>query len=227
MCGRFTLTTVDGLAGRFGISGEAPQVTPSFNIAPASEVAAVGADAEGNPRLRKLRWGLVPHWADDPAIGQRMINARAESVAQKPAFKSALQRRRCLILADGFYEWRRPREGESGPKQPYYIRMADGAPYAFAGLWESWKSPEGERLQSTTIITTEANELIADIHHRMPVILDPAHYEAWLDPQTRDAREILPLLAAYPPENMRAHPVSTHVNQPANDDESCVVPVSA
>lgn len=113
-------------------------MTPSFNIAPASEVAAIGADAKGNRMLRKLRWGPVPHWADDPGIGQRMINARAESVAQKPAFKAALQRRRCLLPADGFYEWQRPRDGGAGPKRPYYVGMADGSPYAFAGLWESW-----------------------------------------------------------------------------------------
>lgn len=226
MCGRYTLTRVEDLAGRFGVLGETPPLAPSFNIAPASAVAAVGADAEGNRRLRKLRWGLVPHWADDPGIGQRMINARAESVGQKPAFKGALQRRRCLIPADGFYEWRRPGEGESGPKQPYYISLADGSPYAFAGLWESWESPEGEKIQSTTIITTGANELVAQIHHRMPVILPPASYDAWLDPRTRDPQEVLPLLAPYPAEEMQAHPVSTHVNRPANDDESCVAPVA-
>lgn len=227
MCGRFTLTRVEDVARRFGVYGEAPSLTPSFNIAPASEIAVVGAGAEGHRRLRRLRWGLVPHWADDPGIGQRMINARAESVTEKPAFKAALQRRRCLIPADGFYEWRRPRAAESGPKQPYYVKMADGSPYAFAGLWESWESARGERIQSTTIITTGANELVSEIHSRMPVILSPERYEAWLDPRTRDAGEVLPLLAAYPSEEMRAYPVATHVNRPENDDASCIAPVEA
>ena len=225
MCGRFTLTKVEDLAERFGVSGESPRLTPSFNVAPGAGIAAVGADAEGRRRLRKLRWGLIPHWADDPSIGQRMINARAESVAHKPAFKAALKRRRCLIPADGFYEWQRPGAGESGPKQPYYLQMSDGSSYAFAGLWESWESAEGERIQSTTIITTEANELMSGIHHRMPVILSPEHYDPWLDPGTSDAEELLPLLAPHASESMRAYPVSTHVNRPANDDASCVEPV--
>lgn len=226
MCGRFTLTRVEELGERFGVSGETPPVEPSFNVAPATEIAAVGADSGGNRRLRKLGWGLVPAWADDPEIGRRMINARAESVAHKPAFKNALRKRRCLIPADGFYEWQRPGEGESGPKQPYHVKLDDGSLFAFAGLWESWESPAGDRMQSTTIVTTDANELMARIHHRMPVILSPDDYDAWLDPETRDPEDLLPLLVPYPSESMRAHPVSTRVNAPANDDASCVEPVS-
>ena len=222
MCGRFTLTTLArSLAEQFGLSGELPEFSPSYNVAPSREIAAVGADSEGERKLRLLRWGLVPHWAKDPDIGSRMINARAESVAEKPTFKAAFRRRRCMILADGFYEWRR--EGGSGPKQPYYIKMSDGSPYAFAGLWESWER-DGEKIRSCTIITTEANERLADIHHRMPVILAPEDYAAWLDAESGE-EDLLSLLAPYPSERMEAYPVSTHVNRTANDDSGCVDPV--
>ena len=222
MCGRFTLTTPpESLFEQFGLSGEIPGITPSYNVAPSREIPAVGADSEGERRLRLLRWGLVPHWAKDPEMGNRMINARAESVAEKPTFKAAFRRRRCLILADGFYEWRR--EGGSGPKQPYYIKMSDGSPYAFAGLWESWER-DGEKIRSCAIITTEANELVADIHHRMPVILASEDYAAWLDADSGEDG-LLSLLVPYPSEEMEAYPVSTHVNRPVNDDSGCVEPV--
>ncbi len=227
MCGRYTLTApVDELAAGFGVTGELPEVAPSYNIAPTGEVAAVGGDSGGERRLRRLRWGLIPSWADDPSIGARMINARSETVAEKPAFRSAFRRRRCLILADGFYEWQRPAEGEKGPKQPYYIKMADGSPYAFAGIWESWQDGDGEKVRSCAILTTEANDLVAGIHHRMPVVLTPGDYDRWLAPGDGGA-DLQSLLRPYPPEEMSAYPVSTYVNKPQNDDPSCLEPVEA
>ncbi|WP_047865480.1 SOS response-associated peptidase [Rubrobacter aplysinae] len=225
MCGRFTLTTPTGrLVDQFELTGELPELTPSYNIAPAQKIAAVAANAEGERRLGKLQWGLVPRWSRDPEIGSRMINARAETVAEKNSFKSAFKKRRCLIPADGFYEWARNEAG-SGPKQPYYMRLEDGTPYAFAGLWESWESEDGRKIHSTTIITTEANELMSGIHHRMPVILAPESYATWLDTSIQEPGELMPLLSPYPSEQMEAYPVSTHINKPANDDPACVEPV--
>jgi putative SOS response-associated peptidase YedK len=231
MCGRFTLTTpAQRLSGQFELSGELPELTPSYNIAPTQEIAVVAANSGGERKLRSLHWGLVPRWTKDPEIGSRMINARAETVAEKNSFKSAFKKRRCLILADGFYEWQRNQSG-SGPKQPYYIRLETGSTYAFAGLWEHWKG-EDERgnartINSTTIITTEANDLMSGIHHRMPVILAPESYATWLDTTIQDAEELMPLLEPYPSEQMAAYPVSTHVNRPANDDPECVEPVGS
>jgi putative SOS response-associated peptidase YedK len=156
-----------------------------------------------------------------------MINARAETVAEKNSFKSAFKKRRCLIPADGFYEWQRGEKNQSGsgPKQPYFIRLETGTPYAFAGLWESWEGKDGRKIHSTTIITTEANELVGEIHHRMPVILPPENYATWLDTFIQEPEELMPLLAPYPSEQMEAYPVSTHVNKPVNDDPECVEPV--
>lgn len=232
MCGRFTLTTpAQRLAGQFELSGELPEITPSYNIAPAQEIAVVAANSEGERKLRRLHWGLVPRWSKDPEIGSRMINARAETVAEKNSFKSAFKKRRCLILADGFYEWRRSEKSQSGPgpKQPYYIRLETGSPYAFAGLWEHWEGEDdrgNERtINSTTIITTGANELVGEIHDRMPVILSPESYATWLDTTIQDAEELMPLLEPYPSDQMQAYPVSTHVNRPANDDPECIKPV--
>ena len=172
MCGRYTLTVpVEILAEEFGVTGPLPEVPPSYNIAPTQEVAAVLTD-DGERRLEMLRWGLIPSWADDPGIGSRMINARSETVPEKPSFRRAFRERRCLILADGFYEWKRTNDG----KQPYYIRMEDGRPFAFAGLWESWRGGR-EEIRSCTILTTEASDRVSNIHHRMPVILAPEDRE--------------------------------------------------
>lgn len=184
----------------------------------------------GERQLRALHWGLIPRWSKDPGIGSRMINARAESVAEKNSFKSAFKKRRCLILADGFYEWQR-NQSKTGPKQPYYVRIQTGTPYAFAGLWESWEGDDGtgnpRTIHSTTIIKTEANELVGKIHHRMPVILSPESYAIWLDTSIQAPEEIMPLLVPYPSDQMEAFPVSTHVNSPANDDPECIEPVGA
>ena len=217
MCGRYTLRTpVETLAEEFGITGPLPEVPTRFNVAPTQEVAAVLEEDEKR-KLKMLRWGLIPSWADDPAIGNRMINARSETAAQKPSFRSAFRKRRCLVLADGFYEWQKTASG----KQPYYIRMGDGSPFAFAGLWESW-GKYGEEVRSCTILTTEANGLVGEIHHRMPVILPAEEYDLWLDPDMGEAEPLLDLLRPYPDDLMEAYPVSRFVNSPSNDSEQCV-----
>jgi len=227
MCGRFTLTTpVERLAEQFEISGDLPRLTPSYNIAPSQQIAAVAENSEGERRLGRLQWGLVPRWSKDPEIGSKMINARAETVSEKNSFKSAFKKRRCLIPADGFYEWQRNQSG-SGPKQPYYIRLETGTPYAFAGLWETWEGEDGRKIHSTTIITTEANELVGGIHHRMPVILPPESYGTWLDTFIQEPEELMPLLGPYPSGWMEAFPIGTYVNKPANDDPACIEPVGA
>ena len=168
---------------------------PNYNVAPTQEVPAVVAgNGGGERRLEMLRWGLIPSWADDPGIGARMINARSETVAEKPSFRPAFKERRCLIPADGFYEWQKT----NGGKQPHYIRMKNGRPFAFAGLWESWKG-DGNEIRSCTILTTNPNDIAGEIHNRMPVILPPEGYEVWLDPDVRETDQLLSLLAPYPP----------------------------
>ena len=216
MCGRFSLKTPSKvLAKAFKI--EVPTLPLRYNIAPTQQVAAVRSRPDGR-ELALLKWGLVPSWAKDASIGSRMINARAETVAEKPAYRWAFRRRRCLVPADGFYEWKR----EGGSKQPYHFRMRDEQPFAFAGLWERWRGELGEVIDSCTIITTEANELLAPVHDRMPVILPPEAYDTWLDDEFTDALALGGLLRPYPAEAMERFPVSTRVNSPKNDDASCV-----
>jgi putative SOS response-associated peptidase YedK len=223
MCGRFTLRApASVIAEQFALF-EVPPFTPRFNIAPSQPVPVVRlvpGQTEPRRELVWLRWGLIPGWAQDAAIGNRMINARAESVAQKPAFRAALRRRRCLLAADGFYEWQRT----GRRKQPHFIRMRDDRPLAFAGLWESWEGPD-QVVESCTILTTDANELMRPIHDRMPVILAPAAYEPWLDPTVQEPQQLAPLLVPYPSEPMTAYPVSTLVNSPTNEDPRCIEPV--
>jgi len=165
---------------------------------------------------------LIPSWAKDPVIGSRMINARAESLAEKPSFRSAFRRRRCLVLADGFYEWRK----DGARKTPMYIKLASGRPFAFAGLWENWFSPDGSNILSCTIITTQPNTLMEPIHNRMPVILPPEAYPVWLSPSEQDPARLSALLSPYPPAQMTAFPVSTLVNSPANDSPGCIIPLA-
>ena len=216
MCGRYTLAApVNELVEQFDIDEYPSSITTSYNIAPTQEVAAVIAEDEKR-KLEMLRWGLVPAWADDPSIGNRMINARSETVAEKPSFRKAFKDRRCLVLSDGFYEWRRTPDG----KQPYYIHMKDGSPFAFAGLWESWR--DAQEIRSCTIITTEANELVGDIHNRMPVILAPEDYSLWLDPDFREREALTSLLRPYPNDAMEAYPVSRRVNSPSNNAPGCI-----
>ncbi|MEJ2678964.1 MAG: SOS response-associated peptidase [Gemmatimonadota bacterium] len=221
MCGRFSLgVSTDDLVEEFGIAEGSLDWSPRFNIAPSQDVAAVVA-GEGGPRIGTLRWGLVPHWADDPAIGNRLINARAESVADKPAFRDAFRARRCLILADGFYEWQRPEKGTT--KVPVHVRLPDGRPFAFAGLWERWQPRHGEPLHTCTIITTDAAPSIRTVHDRMPVILRPDQRQQWIRGDTPPAT-LLSMLRPYA-GLLTAHPVSTVVNSPDNDSPDCVIPV--
>ena len=219
MCGRYTLSTPAGrLAEEFQLDSTV-EIPPSYNVAPTQQVAAVLED-EGGRRLEMLRWGLVPSWADDPDIGARMINARSETAPEKPSFRSAFRRRRCLIAADGFYEWKR----EDGGKQPYYFRMQDGRPFAFAGLWESWDKGGGELL-TCTILTTRPNSVLEGIHDRMPVILPHDAYNAWLDPDA-DREELGELMIPYPGDDLETYPVSRFVNSPRNNDERCIEPAA-
>lgn len=219
MCGRFTLTaTKQKLAEAFAgyeVPGELP---PRYNIAPSQPIAVVANN--GQHRVELFRWGLIPAWAKDLSIGNQMINARAETLAEKASFKNAYKRRRCLILADGFYEWRK--DGDR-TKTPLYIRLASGQPFALAGLWELWH-PGDEHILSCTIITTAPNELMAQIHNRMPVILPPQAYEQWLDPAERRPEELNHLLQPFPADLMTAYPVSKLVNSPKNDAPELVTP---
>jgi putative SOS response-associated peptidase YedK len=223
MCGRYTLRTPAWqIAEAFDLP-EVPEVTPRFNIAPTQPVAAIRVAPDGGHReLTFLRWGLIPSWADDPSIGNRLINARAETVAGKPSYRHSFRAKRCLIVGDGFYEWRK----RDGRKQPYYIRMKDDRPFAFAGLWDQW-GHDGGAIRSCTLITTAANELMAPIHDRMPVIVHPSDYGLWLDPAVTEPVRLQPLLRPYPAEELDAYPVSTFVNPPANDEARCIEPVPA
>jgi putative SOS response-associated peptidase YedK len=220
MCGRYTLRTpVDSLAEAFEIEEYPSSITPNYNIAPTQEVAAVVEEDEKR-KLEMLHWGLIPSWAKDPSIGNKMINARAETVAEKPSFRRAFKVRRCLILADGFYEWKKTDDG----KQPYHVKMEDGSLFAFAGLWETWQN--GEEIRSCTIITTDANDLMSEIHHRMPVILHPEDYAMWLDHDFEEKEVLTTLLKPYPADVMEAYPASRRVNKPSNNEPSVLEPAS-
>jgi putative SOS response-associated peptidase YedK len=218
MCGRYTLTVPgDLLASAFGLE-EVPELAPRYNIAPSQLVPIVRGREDGGRELAFARWGLVPHWAKEAAIGNRLINARADGLADKPSFRDSFERRRCLVPADGFYEWQKV----GSRKQPWLLRLAGGAPFAFAGLWSSWTDPATrETLETCTIVTTEPNELAAAVHDRMPVILSEPARATWLDDRTgRDG--LLALLVPFPAGAMEAFPVSTRVNDPAHDDAGCV-----
>jgi putative SOS response-associated peptidase YedK len=220
-CGRITLRSIaTAIAKAFDLP-EAPSETPCFNISPNHLVAVIRFDPkEGGRRLDYLTWGLVPCWADDPAIGDRMINARAETVAEKPAFRRPFRYQRCLLVADGFYEWKR----QDGWKQPYFVHMKDDRPFAFAGLWEHWQKG-GEPIYSCTLLTTDANELLAPVHDRIPVILSRDQYDLWLDPGVHDPKLLAPLLVPFPSQEMEAFPVSRLVNDPENDVPECIRPI--
>ncbi len=218
MCGRFTLRTpTKTIVEAFDLAG-APDLKPRYNIAPTQQIGAIRLNSEtGTRQLSMFRWGLVPSWADDPKIGYRMINARAESVAVKPSFRSAFKKGRCLIVADGFYEWKKTGKN----KQPYFIRLQNDEPFAFAGLSEHWHRGD-QVIGSATIITTEPNELMQGIHDRMPVILSPDDYELWLEPDFHGQGKLLEMLKPYPAEEMEAYPISTLVNNPSNEDAKCI-----
>jgi putative SOS response-associated peptidase YedK len=224
MCGRFTLTVDPAqLQEAFPWIETPADLTPRFNIAPSQPVAVVANNGEN--KLEFFNWGLIPSWAKDPSIGNRLINARAETLAEKPSFRNALRRRRCLILADGFYEWKQ--NTDSKRKTPLYIRMKSGKPFAFAGLWEVWKSPDDSTILSCTIITTGPNQLLVGIHNRMPVILSEDTYSDWLDPSERLPEEYSGLLRPYRDGELEAYPVSTLVNKPANDLPDCIKPIES
>lgn len=217
MCGRFTLRTpTDRLVEIFALN-EALDLPLRFNIAPTQDLAAIRGDEDDQRHFCLLRWGLVPSWAKDPSIGNRMINARAESVAEKPAFRAAFRRRRCLVPADGYYEWQK--QGQK--KQPFYIHRRDDLPFAFAGLWENWSGTQPP-LESCTLITTDANELTRPIHDRMPVIIAPENYREWLDPRNNDVQRLQALLRPYAEDELQADPVSTYVNNPRNEGPQCI-----
>ncbi len=223
MCGRFTLTINPAEEQETFSSYAFPQkFGPRFNIAPTQPVLVIPNDDQNTADF--FVWGLIPMWAKDPSIGSRMINARGETLEEKPAFRSGLKYKRCLILADGFYEWK----GAEGKKvkTPFFIHMKDRKPFAFAGLWDSWNSPDGSLVKSCTIITTEPNELTGIIHDRMPVILHPRDYAKWLNPSPQTPDQLKPLIKPFPADLMDAYPVSTLVNTPANDRPELVVPAN-
>lgn len=218
MCGRFSIfADPSRLAERFEVGLPAEGLRPRYNAAPTQALPVILN--EGDRAIQLLRWGLVPFWAKDPSIGSQMINARAETLAEKPSFRNALKKRRCLVLADGFYEWKKTPTG----KIPMRVALTSGDPFAFAGLWEIWDSPEGDKLRTFTIVTTSPNELVEPIHNRMPVILRPEHEALWMDNHAEPAAW-LDVLRPYPAELMRAYPISKRVNSVGNDDPDVVKP---
>jgi len=223
MCGRFTLTVDPAeLQDTFSNYTFPSRFAPRFNIAPSQPVLAIPND--GTNTADFFIWGLIPMWAKDPSIGNRLINARGETIAEKPSFRGSFKHKRCLILADGFYEWKASPVKKT--KTPYFIHMKDRSPFAFAGLWDAWESPDGSSIRTCTIITTEPNELMATLHNRMPVILHPRDHAKWLDASHQTPENLLTLIKPYPADVMSAHPVSTLVNKPENDSPELVVPAS-
>lgn len=228
MCGRFTLHSdkralaelLRAIAGPtlFDLMDPA-SLAPRYNVAPSQPVVAVRRELEG-PELVALRWGLVPHWANDPKIGSKLINARSETAAEKPSFRVPFRRHRCLIPADGFFEWLK----KGRQKQPYHIRIKGGGPFALAGLWDRWTGADGEEIESCTILTTPANELVRPLHDRMPAVINPEDFSRWLDPAVTDPTAVQGLLKPYPAERMEAYPVGPAVNSAAREGPACVEP---
>jgi putative SOS response-associated peptidase YedK len=221
MCGRFTSTVSAGLLADLFEIDNMPDVQPRYNIAPTQPVLIIRTSADDNREAASVHWGLIPSWAKDRKMAARMINARGETVATKPSFRNAARNRRCLIPADGFYEWQKLGDR----KQPHHIRFTDRKPFAFAGLWERWYEEEGEPVDSCTIITTSPNELVARIHDRMPVILDPRDYSEWLEPIRLPDARLGELLVPHTPENMEAIAVNPMVGNPRNDLPECIEPL--
>jgi putative SOS response-associated peptidase YedK len=226
MCGRYSQRqSADVIAKAFEVDN-VPALEPRYNIAPTQSVPTVLQPSVSQAwQFKMLYWGLIPKWAKDSKIGAKLINARAETVAEKPSFRSAFRKRRCLVLADGFYEWQQQENKKQ--KQPYYFRLNDGQPFAFAGLWEQWEDVSGEAIDSCTLLTTDANELMRPVHNRMPVILNPKDYERWLDPEVKEPEQLQPLLRPYSTQEMLAYPVSTAVNKPSNDNAECIKSIEA
>ncbi len=222
MCGRFTLTIdPNHLQEAFPWADIPDDLSPRYNIAPSQPVAVI--PNTGDNTLALYKWGLIPSWSKDPSIGDRMINARSETLAEKPSFRNAFRRRRCLILADGFYEWKQDPTMKS--KQPMYIRLKNDQPFAFAGLWEIWKCADESEVRSCTIITTSPNSLLEPIHNRMPVVLSPDTYDRWLTPEDRHPEQLNDLLVPYPAAEMVTYPVSRMVNKPEYESPELIKPV--
>jgi putative SOS response-associated peptidase YedK len=224
MCGRITLTiTPEEIAELLGVQ-DLPRLEPRYNIAPTQTAAIIRClPGKSGREVAQLRWGLVPHWATDLSVGSQMINARSESISQKPAFREALKNRRCIVLGDGFYEWQR----EKRKRQPFLIRMKDHKPFAFAGLWETWTPKNGappQPCETFTVLTTNSNELIRPLHDRMPVIIAPAHYDLWLDPNVTDSALLNPLFKPFPADEMECIPVNSFVNDAKNEGARCIAP---
>lgn len=221
MCGRFTLfSTKQQIEEQYQVTWDG-EMDQRYNIAPTQEVFAIVQDSNGDRRVRWFRWGLIPFWAKDPSIGNRLINARGETVDQKPSFRHLIKRNRCLILTNGFFEWKK----QGKQKQPYFIRRSDQQLFSFAGLWDCWKKNE-KTMETCTIITTEANPLIRSLHHRMPVLLDKRKEELWLDSNITDREGIKALLQPFDAQKMACYPVSTIVNHPRNDAPENIKPIS-
>ena len=223
MCGRYTLKSrPEQIAEKFGV--EVPSTLPvRFNIAPTQLILAIRAKPGTHEReLVALHWGLVPFWADEPDIGRKMTNARSETAATKPAFRSSFRARRCLILADGFYEW----QARDGKKQPYYIRLKSGEPFGMGGFWDRWDKQD-EPIESCTILTTDANEPMMAIHKRMPVVIPPECFDIWLDPAEKDIGRLSKLLRPFHPDEMTAYPISTLVNNAKQDSAKCIEPLAS
>ena len=232
MCGRYSLqTTRIDLARFLGIpESELPEMPPRWNIAPSQPVPIVRVRRDGDaqhPEVAVVVWGLIPFWANDPRIGHRHINARRETLATKPAFQDSFLNRRCLVPADGFYEWAPIDPADpDGPRLPHYIRLKSGEPFTFAGLWSRWRSPDGERVETCTIVTGPPNELVAGLHDRMPVILPEEARRAWLEPSERRPKHLLGLLDVFPADALEQYPVSRQVNSPELDDASLIAPLT-
>lgn len=231
MCGRFTFTSAPILLRQIFRGCKIPtNIAPRYNITPTQDVAVIAntqdnGESDGDAKkVEFFHWGLIPSWAKDPKIGSRMINARSETLIEKPSFRSAYKRRRCLILADGYYEWQEVLGTKL--KQPVYIRLKSKNPFAFAGLWEKWQANWMDKpLRSCTIITCSPNPMLEEIHHRMPVILPQNAYAQWLAPDEQSSETLQPLLTSYPSEEMEAYPVSRLVNRPTNDSPECIAPM--
>ena len=220
MCGRYLLISpVEAMRRYFDVGG-LMNLPPRYNIAPTQDAPVVRLDQEGRRELIQMRWGLVPPWAKDLSMGARCINARSESVAEKPAFRDAFRRRRCLVPTDGFFEWQK--QGKS--RQPWWIGPTGGGSMALAGLWERWRAPDGSVVRTYAVITTEANDLVAPLHDRMPVAVAPEEFAPWLDPETPPER-LQEMLRPFPSERMSAHPVSRRLNDARNDDPDCIAPI--
>jgi putative SOS response-associated peptidase YedK len=221
MCGRYVLkATLPDIARLLGMDLDG-SLEPSYNIAPTRSVPVCRSEQPDEKQLARMHWGLIPHWAKKRDATYRLINARAETIAEKPAFRDPFRHRRCLIPADGYFEWK----SVQGRKQPYYFSMKDGHPFCFAGLWDRWQPAEGAPVESCTIITAGADATVSEIHHRMPVILDQGNYARWLDPRITEASQLLPLLQPFAPRAMRVYPVSTLVNNARVDEPRCITPL--